>query len=129
MAYYFNQVFWADPRNEGRNLRLFTGWSLSHGNPSFARWGGFVSVEGTGLIAARQQDEMGAAYFYDGLSGDFKQLVSPVVALEDVQGVEVYYNAEITPWFHLTADLQIVDNENVAHDTATIFGLRAKLDF
>ena len=128
LAYYFDQVFWADPCNEGRNLRLFTGWSLSDGNPSFARWGGFVSVEGVGLIATRQQDRMGVAYFHEGISSELKQLVSPVVGLEDVQGVELYYNAAVTPWFHLTADLQIVDNEVAAEDAAIVVGLRAQID-
>jgi hypothetical protein len=58
------------------------------------------------------------------------QLVNtlPTVDLENVQGVELYYNAEITPWFHLTGDLQIIDNENVGDDTAIILGLRAKMD-
>ena len=128
MAYYFDQVFWADACNDKRNLRLFTGWSLSDGNPSFARWGGLVSIEGTGLVAARQQDRMGIAYFYTGLSDDFRQLVSPVVELEELQGVELYYNAAITPYFHLTADLQIIDNEDEAEETAIIFGLRGKID-
>ena len=128
LAYYFDQVFWADPCNADRNLRVFTGWSLSDGNPSFGRWGGFVSVEGFGLVAGREKDRMGVAYFYNGLSDDFRQLVSGVVALEEVQGVELYYNAEITPWFHLTGDVQVVDNENEADDTAIILGLRANVD-
>ena len=72
---------------------------------------------------------MGAAYFYNGLSDDFRRLTSPVVDLEEVQGVELYYNAAITPWFHLTGDLQVVDNENAADKTATILGVRAKIDF
>ncbi len=129
LAYYYEQVFWADPCNADRNMRLFTGWSLSDGNPSFARWNGMVSVEGFGLIHCREQDRMGVAYFYTGLSDDFRELVDPVVQLEAVQGVELYYNAAVTPWFHLTADLQIVDNENEADDTAVIAGLRGKVDF
>ncbi|KKL07954.1 hypothetical protein LCGC14_2580800 [marine sediment metagenome] len=128
LAYYFDQVFWADACDAGRNLRLFTGCSLSDGNPSFARWGGLVSVQGTGLVAGRKQDRLGVAYFYTGLSDDFRQLVSPVVELEELQGVELYYNAAITPHFHLTADLQIIDNENQAEETAIIFGLRGKID-
>jgi porin len=74
---------------------------------------------------------MGVGYFHDELSSDYKQLVStllPAVDLENVQGVELYYNAEITPWFHLTGDLQIIDNENVGDDTAIILGLRATMD-
>ena len=128
LAYYFDQVLWADPCNAGRNLRMLTGWSMSDGNPSFARWNGMISVEGFGLNACRPLDRMGVSYFYTGLSDDFRQLTSPVVQLEAVQGVEFYYNAAVTPWFHLTGDLQIVDNENEAQDTAVILGLRAKID-
>jgi len=72
---------------------------------------------------------MGVGYFYDGLGSDFKSLVStlPATDIQDIQGVELYYNAAITPWFHLTGDLQIVDNQNVADDTAIILGLRANV--
>jgi porin len=48
--------------------------------------------------------------------------------LQDVHGVELYYNAAIVPSFHLTADLQIIDNENVSDDTAIVLGLRGKID-
>ena len=67
----------------------------------------------------------------DGLNSNFKQLVSalPAFDVQDVQGVELYYNAAITPWFHLTADLQVVDNENAADDTAIMPGLRANIRF
>jgi porin len=88
-----------------------------------------VSLQGSGLIRGRQADTMGVGYFYAGLSSDFKQLVGTLtpVDLQDVQGVELYYNAAITPWFNLTADLQVVENQNAADDTALIFGLRAKI--
>jgi porin len=128
LAYYYDQVFWADPCNADRNMRVFTGWGLSDGDPSFARWNGMVSVEGFGLLKGHEQDRMGVSYFYNGLSDDFRELVDPVVQLEEVQGVELYYNAAVTPWFHLTADLQIVDNENEADDTAIVVGLRGKID-
>ena len=57
---------------------------------------------------------MGVGYFYSGLSGDLKDFfasVPPILSapdLRDLLGVELYYNAAITPWFHLTADLQFV---------------------
>ena len=72
---------------------------------------------------------MGVGYFYDGLSSEFRSLVNAALPdIQDVQGCELYYNAAITPWFHLTADLQIIDNQNVADDTAVIVGLRGKID-
>ena len=128
LGYYFDQTVWADRCDEGRKVQLLTGWSISDGNPSFARWGGFASLEAFGLMDCRKQDRMGISYFYTGLSDDFRQLVSPVVELDAVQGGEIYYNAEITPSFHLTGDFQAVDNGREADDTAVILGLRAVID-
>jgi porin len=130
LAYFLDQMLWVDRCNEKRNVRLFSVWSLADGNPNPYHWSGNVQLQGSGLIRGRESDTMGVGYFYDGLSSDFKRLVSvpPTVDLEDVQGVELYYNAALTPWFHLTADLQIVDNQNVADDTAIILGLRANVD-
>jgi porin len=73
---------------------------------------------------------MGVGYFYVGLNSDYKQLVSdgPLPDIQDLQGVELYYNVAITPWLHLTADLQVIDNENVGDDAAILFGLRAKAE-
>jgi porin len=55
--------------------------------------------------------------------------VSPLTDLRDLWGVEMYYNFEVTPWFHVTPDLQVVQNENDGDDTAVIFGVRAVMDF
>lgn len=128
LAYYLDQVIWNDPCNEAKKLQLFTGGSISDGNPSFSRWNWFMSMEGFGLIGGRDQDRTGVAYFYNGLSNDLRQLVSPLLELQEVQGVELYYNAAITPWFHLTADLQVVDNAVESDDPAFIIGLRGKIE-
>jgi porin len=72
---------------------------------------------------------MGVSYFYTGLSSDFKDLGGRLIDLQDVQGVELYYNAAVTPWFHLTADLQIIEPADTAIDTAVVIGLRGKIDF
>jgi porin len=129
LAYFLDQTLWADRCNEKRNIRLFSVWGLADSDPNPWSWTGNVSLQGSGLICGREADTMGVGYFYAGLSSDFKQLVGtlPTVDLQDVQGVELYYNAAITPWFHLTTDLQVIDNENVADDTAIVVGLRGKI--
>ncbi|MEE9602722.1 MAG: carbohydrate porin, partial [Thermoguttaceae bacterium] len=110
-------------------MRLMSQWALADGNPSPNRWSFNVALQGQGLIRGRKLDTLGVGYFYDQLSSDFKRLVStlPTVDLEDVQGVELYYNAAIRPWLRLTGDLQIIDNENVGNDPAFVLGLRAKI--
>jgi porin len=129
-AVYYDQVFWQAPNNDKKNLRLYTGWSISDGNPAFGRWGGFASVEGWGLLANRENDRMGAGGFYNQLSSEFKDLTSTVgIDLENLWGVELYYNAEVTLCMHVTGDIQFVNNQNRSDDTAVILGLRAVIDF
>ena len=76
-----------------------------------------------------RSDTLGVGYFYSDLSGDFKSLLA-AAALDvgDLQGVELYYNAEFTPWFHVTADLQVIEPAERTSDTALVLGLRAKID-
>jgi porin len=129
-AVCYDQVFWQAPDNDKKNLRLFTCWSISDGNPSFGKWGGFASVEGLGLVPNRANDRMGIGGFYNQLSSNFKDITSRVgVNLRNTWGVEAYYNAEIAPSFHLTPNLQFVSNQNESDSTAVILGLRAVIDF
>ena len=128
-VYFLDHLVWEDPCNEARNVRLFSATSLADENTSPYRWTSSVSLQGTGLIQGRESDTAGIGYFYDGLASNFKNLVNtiPTVQIQDVHGAEVYYNAAVTPWFHLTFDVQVVDNQNVANDTAVILGLRGNI--
>jgi len=91
-------------------------------------WVANVSLQANGVLRGREVDSMGIGWFYSGLSSDVKNGLSPLLELRDLTGVEAYYNAAITPWFHLTADVQVVEPgiRNVS-STAFLFGLRAKI--
>lgn len=128
-SYIFDQVVWADCCNENRNVRLMSNWMIADGDPNFYRWSSNVTLQANGLIPGREQDTMGAGYFFNELSSNFKQLVSPVIGVRNTQGVELYYNAALTPWFHLTADLQVLEDANLADKTTVMPGLRANLRF
>lgn len=129
-AVVYDQVLWQHPDNDKRDLWFFTGWSVSDGDPSFAKWGGFASLEATGLLFDREMDRAGVGVFYNALSSDFKDLTSDVGAnVGDTWGTELYYNVEITPWFHLTPSLQVVQSQNYNDDAAVIVGLRGVIDF
>ncbi len=43
--------------------------------------------------------------------------------------MEMFSNIEVTPWFHVTPDLQIVESGRVAVDMVYNTGIRALLDF
>ena len=69
-----------------------------------------------------------------GLSNDFKDLLAspiapPGLAQRDEQGVELFYNASLKRWCHLTGDLQIVEPSTKSLDTTVIAGMRLKIEF
>ncbi len=61
------------------------------------------------------------------------------IGLDHEQGVELYYNIAVTPWLHVTPDLQFINAgrdkapilglNRKAIDTAIVAGLRIKVDF
>ena len=55
--------------------------------------------------------------------------IDPAFGLSSEQGVEAYYNIEITPWCHLSPDLQvIVDPGGTSkQDVAVVYGLRMQM--
>jgi porin len=125
IEYIVEQKLWVDRCNPQRSIGLLSMWGIADNNPSPIDWAANVAIQAQGMNACRPADTIGVAWFHTSLTSDFKQLVSPVFNLHDVSGVETYYNAAITPWFHLTGDLQVVEPSEINKDTALVLGLRA----
>lgn len=127
-TYIAKQRIWQDPCNESRYTKLlgYIDFSDEKTNLFNTTVGG--SIESFGVFSSRPNDRMGLAYFYNGL-GDFKDLLNAVEASEDTHGGEVYYNAEVTHWFHLTLDVQAINESLRSRDIAVIVGLGGKIDF
>jgi porin len=129
-AIAYDQVLWQEPANDKQNLRSFFSIGFSDGDPSFSKVTGTASLEATGLLFNREKDRAGIGGFYTTLSSDFKKSMDRVgVDVTDLWGIELYYNYEVTPWFHLTTDLQYVQNHNADDDPGLILGLRGVLEF
>ena len=129
-GYIREQKLWVDCCNKNRNIGFLGQVSVADKQTSPYEWTMNASLQAQGLFFGRDQDTMGIGYFYSGLSGDFKALLGVGgVAVGDLQGCELYYNAAITPWFHLTGDLQVIQPGIAANDTAVVAGLRANLRF
>jgi porin len=75
----------------------------------------------------------------DELRDTLLPLLRTRLGLEHEQGVELFYNVAVTPWLHVTPDLQFVDSardkapligpDRKAIGTAVVAGLRIKIDF
>ena len=129
VAYLGEQRLWVDCCNEGRYTKLFGYVGFSDSETSPFAWTASASVEAFGAISSRPADRMGIAYFYNSLNGAFQNAFSLATPVGDVHGGEVYYNAEIVPWFHFTLNLQAVTPAVEAEDTAVVLAARAKIDF
>jgi porin len=49
--------------------------------------------------------------------------------LRNQQGFELFYNAEITRWFHLTFDMQAMEAATPDTATSLLFGIRGRIVF
>ena len=87
-----------------------------------------VGLSGTGSIPQRDHDTWGIGYYLANLNDG----INPAFGLSSEQGVEAYYNIEITPWLHITPDLQIITNPGAGfgdRGVAIVYGLRTRISF
>jgi porin len=129
IALYLYQDIWQADGNPDRKANIFLGATVGPGNPQFAQWNFFANLETFGPMASRPLDRMGVVGWWNGLSSNFKELVYQEIELRDTWGFEFYYNFALNKWLHLSADLQLVNNENVGDNFAVIPGARLVIDF
>jgi porin len=129
IALYLYQDFWQAEGDPNRKANFMIGGTVGPDNPQFAQWNFFANVEAFGLMASRPHDRMGVGAWWNGLSDNFTDLVSPVIDLQNTYGLELYYNLAVNKWAHLTVDFQLIENERADDDLAVIPGVRAVIDF
>ncbi|HID75127.1 MAG TPA: hypothetical protein EYP56_03930 [Planctomycetaceae bacterium] len=76
-----------------------------------------------------EADSFGVGWYYLGTSSESGPLASLGGPVADGQGVEVFYNWEVSPWFHLTTDLQVMVPARKTVGPTLVLGFRAKMDF
>jgi porin len=126
VTYRFDQVVCADPSDPKRNWTLNSDIGLTDGNPNPIRWFANLSLVGSSPIRGRENDTIGIGYYHLGVSN------LPILTLHGFgaeDGVELFYNAAVTPWFHVTPDLQILDPAQSRTGTAVLVGIRGRLSF
>ena len=130
ITYSFDQALWVEPGDSTRGWGVFGNFGISDGEPNPIQWSGILGVAGSSPIPGRTRDTFGMAYYYLGFSDDFKDVAESLVTpVRDEHGLELFYDVAVTPWFHITTDLQVITPILEDADTAVVFGLRAKIDF
>lgn len=123
--YNFDQYLYVDPCDSTRGWGLFGRFGISDANPNPLEWFISVGIGGNSPIRCRERDTFGAGYYFAGTSDELNVLRG----LNDGQGVELFYNIEVTPSLHITPDLQFLIPARGRFDTAVVAGIRAKIDF
>jgi len=144
-AFYHNAhqyLQWED----GKGWGVFTRFGFADKKTNPIDWSFAAGISGNGLMSARPNDAFGIGYYHLGL---INTPLFTALDLNDENGLEVWYNAELTPWFHVTADFQYIDSafgkpkfsrlppgivaavagKVPEGDSAWIFGLRTEIKF
>jgi porin len=126
--YDFDQYLYKKPDTKDQGFGLFGrfGWSPGEFNPISTFYS--LGVGGKGMIPKRDHDRFGIGYYILNISGD----MPAILGLNAEQGVEVFYNYEVTPWLHITPDLQVIVDPGAGfqdRDVSIVYGLRAQMTF
>jgi len=139
LYYNFDQYLYQDEHNPVRGFGIF--FRAGVANPRTSAFQQFYSFGfgGKGVIPGREKDQFGIGYYYLKFSNDIPEGLRRRLSFDHEQGVELFYNAEVFPWLHVTPDLQIIDpsrrtfgtllNPGPNIKTGVVAGLRVKVDF
>ena len=128
-TYLFDQALWVDPADQTRSYGVFGNAGISGGDPNPIKWSFIGGVGGSSPLANRPLDYFGVAYYYLSISDNLKDIVRPILPLRNERGVELFYKFGVTPWFDVTADMQVVTPILGFADTSLVLGARARIDF
>lgn len=126
----FDQYLVVDKCDPTKGWGVFGRAGIADGDSNLIEWFLSFGVGGTSPLPGRSNDGFGAGWYYTGTSGEIGPILPAVLGpIGDGQGVELFYRAQVTPWFHVTPDFQVLipARENV--DTAYVLGIRSNISF
>ncbi len=125
--YNFDQYLYLKPDTKDQGFGLFGRFGVGDENINPAALFYSLGAGGKGIIPGRDEDTFGVGYYFLMVSDDLNPVLKQFIG--DEEGVEVWYNIAIAPWWHLTPDIQVIQPGRSTLDTAVVLGLRMRLDF
>ncbi len=125
----FDQYLYVDPCDERRGWGLFGRAGIADDKTNLIESFLSFGIGGNSIIAGREHDRFGVGWYRTNASSELGPFLAVLGSIGDGQGWELFYNAQVTPWFHVTADLQMLDSMRQRVDTAWVAGLRANVRF
>jgi porin len=127
LFYNFDQYLFTEADDPDQGVGVFGRFGYG-GDPNVFEQFYSFGLSGKGSIPERDQDTWGVGYFHANINDD----TLPSLNLHSEQGVETYCNIQITPWCHLTPDLQVIVNPGGGfrhRDVSIVYGLRMQMTF
>jgi porin len=129
VSFQFSHYLKQHSDRPGTGWGLFVKGALADGNPNPIQRSIIAGIGGKGLFPSRRDDTFGIGYFSYNFSDALHDSLNSRVNLDDEQGLEVFYNFALTPWFSIGGDLQVIDPALGSNHVAVIAGLRATASF
>ncbi|WP_406698117.1 carbohydrate porin [Singulisphaera sp. Ch08] len=129
LTYGFDQFIVINAENPNKGWGVFGNASLANEQTNPIHWLLNLGAGGASPLPGRAADSFGVGYYYLGTSRVLRDALRTVSPVRNDQGFELYYNAAITNWFTLAADVQAIDPAQFNARSSFLFGLRAKIDF
>ena len=128
--YNFDQYIWTRPEDPKQGWGVFGSFAWAGGNVNPVAESYTLGIGGTGMVPKRPKDKFGIGYYYLNMSND----LAGVFQANAEQGIEIFYNIEVTPWLHITPDLQVIIDPGGntgagGRDPAIVYGIRAQMNF
>ncbi|UCE58431.1 MAG: carbohydrate porin [Phycisphaerales bacterium] len=125
--YNFDQYLYVDPEDSQQGVGVFGRFGISDGEANPIETFYSLGVGGTGIIPERDRDTFGLGYYFVDYGGELPERLG----VRSSQGVELFYNIEVTPWCHITPDLQVIVHPGgfEDRDVAIVYGLRTHMSF
>lgn len=115
------------PGKQDQGFGLFGRFGLTDGEVNPVQEFYSIGLGGKGLVPRRDNDSFGVGYYYLSISDKLPRVIER--RTQEEQGMELYYNIAITPWLHITPDLQVIEPTSGRVDTTVVAGVRMKIDF
>jgi porin len=139
-SYNFDQYFWQPQGKPDQGVGVFFAWGFSDGNPNIIKNSFLFGIGGKGVVPGRDKDTFGIGFASTQFSSAFVPFLREHldIGLEHENAFEAYYNAALTGWLNLTADVQVVqpgltktlNGMQLANvDNAVVVGLRLRARF
>jgi porin len=128
ISYSFDQYFWQPDGDPKHGVGVFFAFGASDGNPDPIQYAYLAGIGSKGVVLGRPDDSFGIGLDRTQFSSAFLPFLRQQfnLGLQREDAIEMYDNMAITPWMHLTSDLQIVDsglNKAISPTTGKLTGI------